>query len=174
MKRFLISIALITVSIVSFAQNDLKGKWTCKESLMGITGTELLAFDDNNSGKVNSKMTMDFNMGLFGVKVIGAAEGYVSGTFTFDGKTIVINWDQDSFKLDVTKPATAYYRGEVVESSELGDEFKQMFKEMTDDLEKEFRGVEEYTNVQIKGDKLTFKSKGEDGKMENNKYSRVK
>jgi len=174
MKRLLIIVSLITVSIVSFAQDGLKGKWTLKHSFMGVTGTELMEFNDNNSGKVSTVMTIDFSMGMLGVKVIGAAKASASGTFTFDGKKIVIDWDENTAKLDVTKPVTAYYRGEVVESSELGNEFKQMFNEMTDDMVKEMSEGDEFTDVQIKGDKLILKSKGEDGKLETEKYTRVK
>jgi len=174
MKKLFISSLLVLVSIISFAQDNLKGKWMESMSMLGLTVTETMNFYDNKSGKVVSDFVMDIKIGMLGVKVNGAAAGRLEGTFTYQGDKISIKWNPDSFKFDFTKPITAVYKGEVIDDPKLTDMAKDSFSDIEKDMRKSIEEGDEYFGVQIKGDKLILKSIGEDGKTETEKLTRVK
>jgi len=171
MKRILTTLAFIAISIVAFAQNDLKGTWKMTESMMGLTCVDVLEFNDNKSGVVSDNGKLDINMSMMGVNITGTIEARIKGDFTFDGEKIVIKWSDD-VETKVTKPLTATHKGEVVPDGAVS------FKDFMDDFEKEMKamaGTEDvYFGVQIKGDKLTVKSKDENGKTVTEKYTRIK
>lgn len=173
MKKLILSLILLATAFACFAQDGLKGSWTAKHSMMGISVVETDTYLDNTSGTVISKATISIDMSIMIVaKIKGSAEGYMEGSFTYDGSKIVIKWNKDSLKFKWTKPLTATVKGEQ------NDDLDKLFKETFGDFEKEMMESAEkedvYTDVKISSKKLSFKTVNEEGKTESESYTRVK
>ncbi|GEM_PF-5112161 len=174
MKRFFICTLLVVSSIISFAQDGLNGKWTSTMSAMGMTATDVMIFNGEQSGTVIEKGTLFIKMNMFGINTTGTSEAYAEGTFTFDGSKLVIKWNKDKASFKMVKPITVVYKGEVVDDPKMKKDFQDMFDDQEKEFLKSLEGDDIYTNVQIKGDKLSWKYIDDEGKTQTEKYTRVK
>lgn len=177
MKKILSIFLLASLCICSFAQNSLKGIWTMSESFMGIKMTCEETFSDANSGKVIDKSVIVIDFGMMGVKVNGQYDGYIEGTFQYNGSQLEINWDASAMKLVATKPITVSTSGKK-EASDLKKELEKTLVETVEEAIEEIRkemnnsSKEVYNSVEFKGDKLILESVNDKGKKEVNKLTR--
>jgi len=171
MKRLILSIILVAIAVSCFAQTGLKGTWSQKHSMFGISGNETLTFSDNKAGTVENHCIITFNISQFGVKLSGEAVCNINGKYTYEGDKINIHWDVDNIQFEVTKPLKVTHKGEEVEDAK--GELAEMFNEAIDEL-KNTPADEIYTDVRISDKKLTYKSLDEKGKKQSDTYNRVK
>ena len=171
MKRLGLIALLLFLAASSFAQIPLKGTWNIKMSFMGNTATNTLTFDDDSCGRVSDEAFASIKMNFGGVKLFGSVACSISGTFVLDGTTLTIKWDKDTYNEDVV-PVTATVQGEP--NADLQNETQGELDAMLADLRSDLDGDEVYTGVKIKNGKLWLTCKGDSGKEETDKYSRVK
>ena len=171
MKRLGLIALLLFLAASSFAQIPLKGTWNIKMSFMGNTATNTLIFDDDSSGHVSDEAFTSIKMNFAGVKVYGSVTCSISGTFVLDGTTLTIKWDKDTYREDMV-PVTATVQGEP--NTDLQKETQGELDTMLAGVRSELDSDEVYTDVKIKNGKLWLTSKGDSGKDETDKYSRVK
>ena len=71
MKKVVIVLIAVFVCFESFAQETLKGRWLTSGKAMGMTITQTLVFDAEQSGSVERILTLTFAMNVLGVKADG-------------------------------------------------------------------------------------------------------
>ena len=74
MKKVVIVLIAVLVCFESFAQETLKGRWSTSGKAMGMTITQTLVFDAEQSGSVERILTLTFAMNVLGVKADGEME----------------------------------------------------------------------------------------------------
>jgi len=184
MKKLILTLVMLAMAVCGYAQASLKGTWEQSQSMMGMSASETITYQDEKTGKVCDKAKMTINVGMMSARVKGEANCYLEGTFKYVGDKITIKWNPDSFKFDMTKPLTVTIKNEESlpkekkaelekKKKEMAKEFEEIITSLKEDMMKKLSEEEVLTDVKVSDKKLTYKYI-EDGKTQTDKYTRVK
>lgn len=162
MKKSIISLMLIVLSLSAVAQNSLKGTWmSSSKSEIGLTVWDSKTFSHNRAGDVEEKIIMEANVNLMGIKVTGAYEVTFRGTYKLDGKTLTINWDPESFVAENTEPLDVASPGMM--AAMVQGQAMNIVKTMLSGIEEHLKETDVYTDVKFKKGKMTITGKDQRG-----------
>lgn len=172
MKKVVIVLIAALVCFESFAQETLKGRWTnYSGKVMGMTITQALVFDAEQSGSVERIMTMTFAMNMLGVKVDGEMKMSTMGSFEFKDGQLFCHWDPESVRIVTTKPIVCTSNGEPV--PDMNEEFEKAMNESVANAKENFLEEQVFESVKLKKGKLTLTNTDEKGKKQSDTYTFV-
>lgn len=171
MKKVVIVLVAALVCFESFAQETLKGHWTTSDKVMGMTITQALVFDAEQSGSVERIMTMTIAMNMLGVKIDGEMEMTTMGSFELKDGQLLIHWDPESLRLVTTKPIVCTSNGETI--PDMNEEFEKSMNESMANAKENFLEEQVFESVKVKKGKLTLTHINEKGKKQSETYNFV-
>ena len=171
MKKVVIVLIAAFVCFESFAQETLKGRWSTSGKAMGMTITQTLVFDAEQSGSVERILTLTFAMNVLGVKADGEMEMSTMGTFEYKDGQLFCHWDPESLQMVTTKPIVCISNGEPV--PEVNEEFEKAMTESMANAKESFLEEQVFDTVKLKKGKLTLGTTDENGKKQRETYSFV-